>query len=102
MLGKLVLPVFQRNFVWARDEITALLVSILQGHYIGSLLLLNIDSEAVPFAHRVLQGVELNGNAAHPHAMILDGQQRLTSLHYAFAAPDIPLRWTVKALSLLP
>jgi hypothetical protein len=26
--------------------------------------------------------------------MILDGQQRLTSLHYVFAAPEIPLRWT--------
>ena len=26
--------------------------------------------------------------------MILDGQQRLTSLHYAFAAPDISLRGT--------
>jgi hypothetical protein len=93
--GKVVLPVFQRNFVWSRDEITALLVSILEGHYIGSLLLLNIDSEAIPFAYRPLQGVELESKAK-PYAMILDGQQRLTSLHYAFAAPNIPLRWTVK------
>lgn len=39
--GKVILPVFQRNFVWSRDEITDLLISILAGHYIGSLLLLN-------------------------------------------------------------
>lgn len=37
--GKVVLPQFQRNFVWSRDDITALLVSILQGHFIGSFIL---------------------------------------------------------------
>jgi uncharacterized protein with ParB-like and HNH nuclease domain len=41
--GKLVLPQFQRNFVWGRDDITVLLVSILQGHFIGSFLLLEVE-----------------------------------------------------------
>jgi hypothetical protein len=92
--GKLVLPQFQRNFVWSRDEITSLLVSILQGHFIGSFLLLNCDKENVPFAIRTLEGIKLADNQLKPDAMILDGQQRLTSLHYVFAAPNIPLRWT--------
>lgn len=92
--GKLVLPQFQRNFVWSRDDITALLASILQGHFIGSFLLLNTDSERPPFAYRLLQGIESKAAKYPPEAMILDGQQRLTSLHYVFAAPDIPLRWT--------
>ena len=92
--GKIVLPQFQRNFVWSREDITSLLVSILQGHFIGSFLLLNADSENVPFAVRPLQGVNLPIESLHPEAMILDGQQRMTSLHYVFAAPNIPLRWT--------
>jgi len=92
--GKLVLPQFQRNFVWSRDDITSLLVSILQGHFIGSFLLLNTDSENAPFAYRPLQGIDPISIKNSPNAMILDGQQRLTSLHYVFAAPNIPLRWT--------
>lgn len=91
--GKIVLPQFQRNFVWARDDITDLLVSILQGHFIGSFLLLEVDKENVPFAYRLLEGVTLK-KEPNPELMILDGQQRMTSLHYVFAAPDIPLRWT--------
>lgn len=92
--GKIVLPQFQRNFVWSRDDITALLVSILEGHFIGSFLLLKTDVDDIPFAIRSLQGVDLPIAQLKPEIMILDGQQRLTSLHYAFAAPDIPLRWT--------
>jgi uncharacterized protein with ParB-like and HNH nuclease domain len=59
--GKIALPQFQRNFVWSRDDITALLVSILEGHFIGSFLLLGADSDELPFAARLVQGVELNG-----------------------------------------
>ncbi len=91
--GKLVLPQFQRNFVWSRDDITALLVSILEGHFIGSFLLLRTDSDNVPFAVRVLEGIKPS-NLLMPEQMILDGQQRLTSLNYVFAAPNIPLRFT--------
>ena len=93
--GKIALPQFQRNFVWSRDDITALLVSILQGHYIGSFLFIAADSEHLPFAVRTLQGIDLPESSLKPYALILDGQQRLTSLHYAFTAPNIPLRWTV-------
>ena len=92
--GKIVLPQFQRNFVWSRDDITLLLVSVLQGHFIGSFLLLRTDSDEPPFAVRAVQGVDLAANQLKPESMILDGQQRLTSLHYVFAAPAIPLRWT--------
>ena len=92
--GKIVLPQFQRNFVWSRDDITSLLVSVLQGHFIGSFLLLRTDSDEPPFAMRAVQGVDLAANQLKPESMILDGQQRLTSLHYVFAAPAIPLRWT--------
>lgn len=34
--GEIVLPEFQRNFVWDRDNITDLLLSIIKGYYIGN------------------------------------------------------------------
>jgi hypothetical protein len=92
--GEIVLPQFQRNFVWSRDDITALLVSILEGHFIGSFLLLRTDHAEAPFAIRAIEGVDLRADQLKPDLMVLDGQQRLTSLHYTFSAPDIPLKWT--------
>lgn len=92
--GKVVLPQFQRNFVWSRDDITNLLTSILEGYFIGSFLLLRTDSDNAPFAMRALEGIEIREKDLRPDYMILDGQQRLTSLHYVFAAPKIPLRLT--------
>ena len=92
--GKIVLPQFQRNFVWGRDDITDLLTSILQGHFIGSFLMLETEHDNVPFAYRALEGVQIYPEQLKPDLMVLDGQQRLTSLHYVFAAPQISLRWT--------
>jgi len=43
---------------------------------------------------RALEGIEIREKDLRPDYMVLDGQQRLTSLHYVFAAPDIPLRFT--------
>jgi hypothetical protein len=92
--GKIALPQFQRNFVWSRDDIIDLLLSIMQGHFIGSFLMLASDTDHLPFAARALQGIEIPDSQLRPNALILDGQQRLTSLNYAFTAPNIPLRWT--------
>ncbi|MDE2858568.1 MAG: DUF262 domain-containing protein [Chloroflexota bacterium] len=92
--GKLALPQFQRSFVWTAGDIRELLVSVFNGYFIGSLLLLDIDSREPPFLTRSVEGShhtesELEGAASR---LLLDGQQRITSLHYAFAAPDIPLK----------
>lgn len=43
--GEIALPEFQRNFVWSRDDVRDLLTSVLKGYFIGSFLLLEIDSE---------------------------------------------------------
>lgn len=90
--GKLVLPQFQRDFVWSRQDIKDLLVSLLNGYFVGTFLFLRTDPTQPPFKWRPIQGVSLpvdeNGNyIAEPEAMILDGQQRITSLHYVFYAP---------------
>jgi hypothetical protein len=92
--GKIVLPQFQRSFVWSREDITDLLGSILKGYYIGSFLMLRTDIDSNPFGVRAIEGVKLDNSSLRPELIVLDGQQRLTSLHYVFAAPEIPLKWT--------
>jgi uncharacterized protein with ParB-like and HNH nuclease domain len=86
--GKVVLPEFQRNFLWPRDSIEELLVSILQGYFVGTLLLLDTQSTNPLFPFRNIEGLELVNPNAKPlsHSTIrlaLDGQQRITSLFYA-------------------
>ncbi|MGI8911228.1 MAG: GmrSD restriction endonuclease domain-containing protein, partial [Rubrobacteraceae bacterium] len=92
--GLITLPQFQRNFVWPRRSIESLLSSLLRGHYIGALLFLETDQEHMPFGFRPMAGIETSSNNTHPDDLVLDGQQRITALHYAFAAPNHPLRDT--------
>ncbi len=93
--GLLTLPEFQRNFVWWRQSIESLLESLVKGHYIGALLFLKTDSEHMPFGNRPIAGLPPGSpNGVHPEDLVLDGQQRITALHYAFSAPDRPLRDT--------
>lgn len=87
--GSLCLPNFQRDFVWSRDAIADLIRSILRGYFLGSLLLLECDSKNPPFAPAALQGAKPKSVNLSPSHLLLDGQQRLTSLLYAMYAPDL-------------
>jgi len=95
--GKVVLPEFQRSFVWSRENIEELLVSILQGYFIGTFLILDTPPERALFPFRTVEGLEKINSQATPHdhatiRLVLDGQQRLTSLFYVLCEPEIPLR----------
>jgi len=90
--GSLCLPNFQRDFVWSREEIADLLRSILRGYFLGSLLLLSTDPKRPPFAPTALRGAQPPVTTLEPEYLVLDGQQRLTSLPYALHAPDLPLK----------
>lgn len=91
--GLLTLPEFQRDFVWWRQSIESLLESLLKGHYIGALLFLETDGEHMPFGDRPIAGLPTGtSNGVQPDDLVLDGQQRITALHYAFTAPNLPLR----------
>jgi len=90
--GTIALPMFQRNFIWSRDDVTDLLRSVLKNYFIGSFLLLRIDPDDSPFAYRSIAGIDRD--SIRPDWLILDGQQRLTSLHYVFTAPPLSLKWT--------
>jgi uncharacterized protein with ParB-like and HNH nuclease domain len=90
--GKVCLPNFQRDFVWTREEVADLVRSIVRGYFIGSLLLLRCDPVNPPFAPVFLRGAEPAYRDARPEPLVLDGQQRLSSLIYALTAPDLSLK----------
>jgi hypothetical protein len=77
--GKIQLPDFQRGWVWDDEHIRSLLVSIARDFPIGSIMLLETGGQA-KFQIRPIEGVNLNVNGQQAEKLILDGQQRLTSL----------------------
>lgn len=76
--GSLQLPDFQRGWVWDDEHIRSLVISIARSFPIGAVMLLETGGE-VRFQVRPVEGVELT-SAREPGRLILDGQQRLTSL----------------------
>lgn len=92
--GKICLPDFQRDFVWPPDQIADLIRSILRRYFVGSLLLLRCDRDRPPFSPTLLRGAQSIYVDPKPELLLLDGQQRLTSLIYALTAPDLSLKGT--------
>src|SRR5437016_6029693 len=82
--GKIQLPDFQREWKWDDDRITSLLASIALGYPVGVIMLLQVGGVDVRFAPKAIAGVEVNGR--EPELLLLDGQQRLTSLFQALAS----------------
>lgn len=77
--GKIQLPDFQRGWVWDDNHIMSLLASVAVSYPIGAVMLYETGNPEVRFKPRVLEGVETS-NDIKPEWLILDGQQRLTSL----------------------
>lgn len=78
--GKIQLPDFQRGWVWDDEHIRSLLVSIARSFPVGAIMLLEFGGDA-KFKVRPVEGVD--PTKATPNKLeklILDGQQRLTSL----------------------
>ena len=81
---KLALPEFQRDFKWRKDDWFPFLHSILQNKVTGSLLLLEFGKNSIQFAPRGLErGPGLKQESLEQ--LLLDGQQRTTTLWHAFA-----------------
>lgn len=78
--GQVQLPDFQRSWIWNDDQIRDLLGSLCQGFPIGTFTLLRYGAKT-RLKHRVLEGLPRSlSRAVEPELLILDGQQRLTSL----------------------
>ncbi len=68
------LPVFQRGFVWSRKQVQNLFSSLYQDHPVGSLLVWQTDSKEAGTRGSLEP-------PAVPLQLLLDGQQRITSLY---------------------
>jgi hypothetical protein len=79
--GKIQLPDFQRGWVWEDERIRGVLASVSRSFPIGALMVLETGGET-RFHPRPVEGVEL-ANDVDPELLVLDGQQRLTSLFQA-------------------
>jgi len=86
--GKVQLPDFQRGYKWEDERIRSLLVTVLRGHPLGVVMLLKTGSDQVRFKPKPIEGVALNGGV-DPQMLLLDGQQRLTSLTQALTGDGI-------------
>lgn len=95
--GELRLPEMQRQYVWQAPRVRDLMDSLYRGYPSGAILLWETD-EAVP-----LQDMAIS-QAANPYAatrLLLDGQQRLTSLSAVIRGEPVKVRGRVKPIELL-
>ena len=84
--GKEQLPEFQRSWTWDDERIRGLLASLSQGYPMGAIMRLAYGNEEVKFKYRPIEGVK---NAmVEPDYLVLDGQQRLTSMYRATCSKD--------------
>ena len=81
--GKIQLPDFQRSWVWAEDRILSLIASVSSAFPIGALMTLESKHGSTIFARRPVQGAPSAARDMTPEELLLDGQQRMTSLYQA-------------------
>lgn len=76
--GLIQLPDFQRDWVWDDNRIKSLIVSLANNYPVGALMFLETGGE-INFSYRKFKGVEDNFEKI-PSNLVLDGQQRITSI----------------------
>lgn len=81
--GKIQLPDFQRSWVWDNEKICKLIESIASGYPMGAAMFLETGGSQVRFTYRKFTGVT-ESNLCSPDYLVLDGQQRLTTLFQVF------------------
>ncbi|HYT24674.1 MAG TPA: DUF262 domain-containing protein [Candidatus Polarisedimenticolia bacterium] len=77
--GIIQLPDFQRSWVWDEDRIKSLIASISRAFPVGALMSLETGGP-VNFKPRPVEGAPNDAKHTPPHSLLLDGQQRMTSL----------------------
>ena len=79
--GRSKLPEFQRGWVWPMENIRSLLASISLGYPVGTIMMLRTGGD-VRFKERPIEGASPKSSTSADR-LILDGQQRMTSLFQA-------------------
>jgi hypothetical protein len=78
--GVLQLPDFQRSWVWDEDRIKSLVASVSRAFPMGALMTLDTGGP-VTFNPSPIQGTPASAEETVPRSLLLDGQQRMTSLY---------------------
>ena len=78
--GVLQLPDFQRSWVWDEDRIKSLIASISRSFPVGALMSLETGGP-INFKPRPVEGAPVEVKQVNPQSLLLDGQQRMTSLY---------------------
>lgn len=78
--GILQLPDFQRSWVWDEDRIKSLIASISRAFPVGALMTLDTGGD-VNFKPRPIEGAPDAAKEVRPNSLLLDGQQRMTSMY---------------------
>lgn len=78
--GKIQLPEFQRDWTWDDNRIRGIIASLSQGYPIGAIMRLQYGNPDIRFKYRTITGVKLTEEVT-PDFLVLDGQQRLTSIY---------------------
>lgn len=79
--GSMQLPEFQRDWTWDDNRIKGIIASLSQGYPMGAIMRLQYGNPDIQFKYRTITGVPAAG--VKPEHLILDGQQRLTSIFQA-------------------
>ncbi|WP_349826820.1 GmrSD restriction endonuclease domain-containing protein [Brevibacterium litoralis] len=86
--GKLQLPDFQRGYKWEDERIRQLVITVLRGHPMGAVMLLETGNDQVRFKPKPISGSDAP-SGSEPRWLLLDGQQRLTSLTQAMSGDGV-------------
>ena len=95
--GELRLPEMQRRYVWRSPRVRDLIDSLYRGYPSGGILLWETDEE-VPLQE---MSIEQETNPYQSTRLLLDGQQRLTSLAAVIRGEPVTVRGRKKPLELL-
>ena len=80
--GVIQLPDFQRSWVWDEERIKSLIASVSGAFPVGALMSLDTGGP-VNFKPRPVEGAPPEARQTAPRSLLLDGQQRMTSLYQA-------------------
>jgi hypothetical protein len=78
--GRIQLPDFQRSWVWDEERIKSLIASVSRAFPVGALMSLAAGGP-VNFKPRPVEGAPEEAKQTTPQSLLLDGQQRMTSLY---------------------
>jgi hypothetical protein len=95
--GELRLPEMQRRFVWQSPRVRDLLDSLYRGYPSGAILLWETDEEVPEQKFAVSQQL----NPYRSTRLLLDGQQRITSLSSVIRGEPVTVRGRKRPMEML-